>query len=160
MDDRMSTTQLDNLLKNCSFSKPEFIGTFPADLMPSLPIHRPISLIWNTASSESPGEHWVACRITRDGIVHYFDTSGSPPNDMIHKHLEKMGLKTKIVLKRPIQPLISDLCGQYCSFYLINTAAGYPDKEILGFFSFKNHTKNDEYVKKWFETHQSLCHKI
>lgn len=154
---RLSTTDIDKYLARCPLVRRHFLGTFPADVCPELPKEKPFCLVWNTDPSSMGGSHWVACIADTRGCVHYFDTTGSHPNSLIMNNINKMGARKKFVVQKAIQPFLSDMCGQYCIYFIINWKMGRNLKFIISRFSTKNTARNDAMVKQWLDTHSASC---
>lgn len=160
MDLRMSTTELNSILSNCRFTRDSFIGTFPSDVCPEVVFKRPLSIVWNTALSDSPGDHWVACYFSKNGIAYYFDSGGTtcPPN--ICAHIKKFTPRMTHVFSRPIQHVFSSVCGHYCIFFLIMLGKQMGLERLKRLFLSKTLKNNDLLIKHWFEKHMKTCESI
>ena len=65
----MDSNQLNKYAKRFS----DFLGVFASDELSLLPKTDTGILIFNTDSSESPGQHWISLCITKECIL-YFDS--------------------------------------------------------------------------------------
>lgn len=100
-------------------------------------------VICNTDTSGGRGKHWVTFYFNVNGPYEFFDSLGKPPNYYGFQHL----------LDRPywmncdqIQDSHSNVCGQYCIFYVMNSDAGKTMKNIVQPFNIHDRTMNDDYV--------------
>ena len=94
-------------------------GVFPRDRLPVINTY-PAGLIANTDPHDQPGTHWVAMYFESPRESEFFDSYGFPP--------ETYNMDTYILREvtyyndKPLQGLNSDVCGDYCLFYLIRRA--------------------------------------
>lgn len=111
----MLASEIDDVLGG----DPQFQGCYPFDALPKFPKKFPITLIVNTGSVSTKGEHWVALRLDLKKCF-YFDSFGLP---IINKEiLEYLANKYKTVTysDKCIQYFSSDLCGKYCIDFIQN----------------------------------------
>lgn len=121
-----------------------FIGCYPSDNIPTSDIY-PYSAVINTDKTGYPGKHWVAIYVQNKNTIEYFDSFGEVPNANISKYL--MNFENISMNKSKIQSLFSDVCGQYCIYFLLKRCMNVPYKIILGKLLFiKN---SDSYVKNF-----------
>lgn len=153
---QMTTSDLNAVLSRCKLTKSHFLGTFAADRSPQS-IKYPASIVWNTATSESTGEHWVCCFINENRIAYYFDSSGSSIPPTIVDHLQKLSAKSIRMCQYPIQSMFSDICGHYCIFFLISQTLGIFKYLLENVLTRHELHKNDDFVKKWFVKHMRKC---
>jgi len=94
-------------------------GVFPSDKLPVVNNY-PSALIANTDSRDQPGTHWIAMYFVTSDESEFFDSYGFPP--------ETYDMDGYIVREntcyndKPLQGLNSDVCGDYCLFYLLHRA--------------------------------------
>lgn len=95
-------------------------------------------LVANTQSSTQPGEHWVAYLC--DGkSLEFFDSYGSRPSSMAMPSADVWN-------ERSLQSWNSDVCGQYCIYYLFKRAHNASLAQLLRPFSATNEYANDKLV--------------
>lgn len=83
------------------------------------PSKTPASFIYNTDPADKPGEHWVAVYYTRQGQFWYFDSLAQPPpTEFIIMY------SPLIHWTMPVQSVFSNVCGQYCIYFLYLCARG------------------------------------
>ena len=146
---------------------PSFGGVYPRDLLPEILPHGK-AIVVNTDPHDQPGAHWVCLYVTSP-VVEYFDSYGLPPlhrdiQDFIRRHGE--GIHNPHVY----QDLNTDVCGQYCVYYLHQRHKG--GKTVRDWILPWKDTslQRDHYVDQWFNetfrkprTHQGQicrCHKL
>ena len=96
------------------FEIKDFIGVFAVDELTLIPKRRTGLVIFNTDTSDSIGQHWIALHITKRSIF-YFDSLVSnfqecPEFDRYMSYTNKKLVWNKI----QIQPYLSDKCGIHC----------------------------------------------
>jgi len=78
-------------------------------------------------ANKPPGTHWVGLKISDTGTWMYFDSFGAPPTARVsnaHTKIHK-------VLKEPIQPITSPLCGYYVLLFLIQASSKKSAKSFV-----------------------------
>ena len=121
----MFKSQIEAILKLESSTKAGFQGVFPIDLLPS---RQPGSYVINLDKHDQPGSHWVA--VHDDGEkVEYFDSFGVPPTCRTF-----LG-PTAVYSTAHIQPLMSNACGFYCVYFIIQRSCNVPMIDILSLLS-------------------------
>ena len=156
----MDTLQVKRALERNTFTKKTFCGVFAADELPEKIDTFPCGFVVNTDPSTEPGTHWVVFSFPSHGEGEFFYSYGYPPEDYGEPF---KSYKIGIWNKRKIQSSWSEVCGQYCIFYLYHRSRGYSMNKIVNLFS-SNTELNDCnvacYVKKHFNTvieNQPLC---
>ena len=96
------------------FEIKDFIGVFAVDELISIPKRRTGLVIFNTDTSDSTGQHWIALCITKRKIL-YFDSlvskfQESPDFNKYMSYTNKELVWNKI----QIQSYLSDKCGIHC----------------------------------------------
>ena len=96
------------------FEIKDFIGVFAVDELTLIPKRRTGLVIFNTDTSDSIGQHWIALCITKRKIL-YFDSlvskfQESPDFNKYMTYTKKELVWNKI----QIQPYLSDKCGIHC----------------------------------------------
>ena len=121
----LSDTQLLHVIQSYASpsSKDSFLGVFPMDTLPDQIPHYPACMIVNTQSHNLPGEHWITVFITKDKRGEVFDSLGLPLSNFMIRWLNRF---TKSWRYNPkiYQPLLSDKCGAYAIYYILNRLQG------------------------------------
>ena len=133
----MNTIQIKTALLSDSTSRKKFCGVFPADHLPETLETFPCGFVANTDPSSEPGRHWVALYFPSKETAEFFDSYGQPPDlygkffeDFLDKHSYEWEFNS-----HKLQSTWSNVCGQYCIFYLSHRARGYSMKNIIQLFS-------------------------
>ena len=150
----MNTTQIARALEQDSNTSKKFCGVFPSDKLPEAIDRYPCGFVANTDPSSQPGTHWVAFYFPSESRAEFFDSYGQPPDyykdsfgDFIDKHSHEWDFN-----KRKLQSIWSDVCGQYCIFYLSHRARGHSMNQIVQLFT-ANTVLNDAKVSKFVTQH-------
>lgn len=137
--------QKDKLLNN------QFLGVFPVNKLPVV-ANFPASLIINLDPSYMPGSHWVAMWYALGGkTAEYFDSFGRrPAQGPLCTHLKHNLESSSHVLynDKSVQNIFSDVCGQYCLYFLYKKARNKDMKDIMSHFG-ENTKINDEKIALW-----------
>lgn len=142
----MNTSQLTCAL-NCDIYL-KFVDKYvlAADQLPKISIRQfPCVFIVNTDSSTEPGKHWVAFYFDEYKNGEFFDSYGNTPqsyNRRFLNFLRQNALSYRYNDKK-LQNDYSDVCGQYCVYFLMFRARKYSMQRIVGNLSFEY---NDQYV--------------
>ena len=149
----MNTKQLWNALCLNADTYKYFDGIYSSDTLKEI-VDKPDLIICNTDPSNKPGEHWVLF-FFRDGSVDFFDSLGRDIKyygsvflDFIANFVDNY----KQCIKR-MQPIQSDLCGQYCLYYAFAACNGFPMEEIV------HNIPNYEYVVNFVNKNYYICPK-
>ena len=115
------------------FEIKDFIGVFAVDELISIPKRRTGLVIFNTDTSDSIGQHWIALCITKRKIL-YFDSlvskfQESPDFNKYMSYTNKELVWNKI----QIQSYLSDKCGIHC---LVFCYAMQENKNKINYESF------------------------
>ena len=125
----MNGEQINRLLKTIN----QFQGVFPSDKLPKNPPKG--FYIVNLDPSTKPGSHWVAIHIISHKKAEYFDSYAYPPFvPNLVKFLERFSCTYNPM---QLQNFQSDLCGEYCCFYVLHKSTGKTLKSLLKLFSAK-----------------------
>ena len=143
---------------------PHFVGTFPRDKIP-LVAQRPCSYVINLDDSNNDGSHWVALYVDNENNATYFDSYGRPPlphcKDILNI-LSKLSQKQWKYNDLQYQNELSNVCGYYCTLFLILRGEGVTLNEFQKIFS-RNSTYNDCFVKEivhnYIQKHVKMLYK-
>jgi len=139
-------------MKNLVAPRYNFLGTFAKDQVPSNSslTRFPCCFISNTDNSNQPGEHWVAFWFDSKDSSEFFDSYGYQPSIfgfiLLCNHFNRTC----------IQSLHSNVCGQYCLFYLFWKSRGKSLSLIVHCFDPKSPGWNDSQVRKYVRKALSL----
>ena len=150
----MDTHQLKEVLSRDLGSS--FAGVYPRDVLPDLLPHQK-AVVVNTDPHDQPGAHWI-CMYLNSPILEYFDSYGLPPNHPDLKDFIQRQSHKQIHNPHCYQALDTDVCGQYCVYYLHHRHRGRKTVQdwILPFRG--TDKQRDRYVAQWFkETFRKPC---
>ena len=114
----MDTGQLARLGEKLLYgSRVRFLGVYPANMIPASDsiLQFPSCFIANIDPAFLPGTHWVAFYYETAKNLDFFDSSGHSPSYYsfaIHSNTQ-INFNPFV-----IQSLTSDVCGEYCLFFL------------------------------------------
>lgn len=111
----MDTDQLKNVLSRDLGSS--FGGVYPVDLIPDHLISNQKAIVINLDPHYKPGSHWV-CLYLSGNRVEYFDSYGLPPFSKNIKVFIDKNSKDIHYNQRRYQDFNTDVCGQYCVYFL------------------------------------------
>lgn len=121
-----------------------FLGVYPSDIHPKSS-KKDYSFIFNTGSSNTSGEHFVAVFKTYKKVF-YFDSFGVKPNKkLIQRFLHRLKLPI-ISFKTPLQAEDSNFCGFYCLAFLLMKYNKIQTSAFVRLFSNTNLKQNDTVV--------------
>ena len=83
-----------------------------------------------TDVSSKPGRHWCAFYFDGSGqSAEFFDTYGKPPNyyDNAFAYCLQSNSVVQLYNSKKLQSNHSNVCGQYCLYYLIHRAQNFKD---------------------------------
>lgn len=117
----MFKSQIERILLLDPETRVIFQGVYPIDLLPN---RKPGGYIINLDKHSQPGSHWVA--VFDDGHrVEYFDSYGVAPT--CKSFLGPNAVYSTVTL----QPILSNACGFYCMYFLLNRARSVSMNDIL-----------------------------
>ena len=150
----MNTAQIAYALEQDPKTSKKFCGVFPSDKLPQTIDNYPCGFVANTDPRTKPGLHWVSVYLSSPGKGSWFDSYGKRPEfygttftDFLEKHCDEWDVND-----RKLQSDWSDVCGQYCIFFLSHRARGYSMKKIVQLFG-KDTVLNDSKVLWFVKTH-------
>ena len=115
----MNTLQLKRALERNPSTRKIFCGVFAADQLPKINTF-PCGFVANTDPITEPGTHWVSFYFPSLGKAEFFDSYGHRPE---HYGFKLYDIETWN--NRKLQSSLSEVCGQYCIFYLYHKSRGY-----------------------------------
>ena len=149
----MNTLELNDAL----FCLPHFVGTFPCDEIPFV-ASRPCSYVINLDEAKKNGSHWTAIYVDLFNNATYFDSFGILPfNEKVIQFLNYVSPNQWIFNDVKMQDKRSDVCGYYCTFFILLIGKGVALREFQKLFTddFKfNDILVKEYVHNYIEQHK------
>lgn len=125
-------------------------GVYASDQLENLRSDN-IAIIFNSDESYKPGTHWLGLfKNEREKTIEFFDSYGMNIN-FYSSYLEKFMLKNyKIsrVNKFQLQSNFSEVCGQYCLYFLFNRVNNITYDEIIS--KFDNNLINNDLIVESF----------
>ena len=107
-----------------------------------------IFYICNTDLWENNGKHWIVLYYV-NGIFEYFDPLGDRPDIRFTRLMQKYANRI-IFNTKPVQPLFSSTCGEYCIFF-----SSMRSRDIT-FDKIMQYMQNDETVMDYVKHLSSL----
>ena len=150
----MNTSQITHALEQDPITSQKFCGVFSSNNLPQTIDKYPCGFVANTDPSNEPGKHWVAFYFTSEKRGEFFDSYGQPPDYYkmsFKRFLDKQSDEWDFN-QRKLQSAWTDVCGQYCIFYLSHRARGLSMNKIVQLFS-SNTMLNDKNVSQFVKTH-------
>lgn len=142
----MDNFKIESILKKHPKASKNFLGVYCSTNIPFSDIY-PFSFIVNTDKCGNPGEHWVACFVPNPDTIEYFDSYGELPNSDISKYLLTFN---KILFNCfKIQSIFSDVCGNYCIYFVIQRSSKISFEKILS--KLKKLSNPDLFVKNFLQ---------
>jgi len=129
----------------------------PAEFLNSVNFksHFNMFYIFNNQTSKFGGQHWLAlCK--KDNRIEFFDSYGLGLR-FYGKHF--VNFKKKYVVhenNKKLQSIYSNVCGQFCLFYLYYRHKGYTMHEIEKMFT-SDSVRNDKIVKQFVFRKKCTC---
>ena len=145
----MNSSQIHKILSRDPVSSRYFGGVFPSVKIPVIQKY-PSALVLNSDKHDEKGSHWVAVFIEDQENLEFFDSFGLPPQTYGEDISRFVKNYPRIHWnKTTLQSLTSNVCGQYCIFFIVKRCHGLCMKSIVSVLSRK---KNDfrmyQFVKK------------
>ena len=125
----MYKRQIEAILNLDVMIRHTFHGVYAMDELPAK--RRPGAYVINMDNHDEPGSHWVAVW-SEGSTVEYMDSYGLPPIDT--RCINFLG-HDFYYNKLQLQQLLSNACGFYCVYFLIQRARGQPANVILEMLS-------------------------
>lgn len=146
----MNDIKMNNILRRYAPSQQIFRGVFGKNELKNIKITKyPFGIISNESNFGSRGTHWVCVYFNTSKDCDYFDSYGDPPiteiDAFINKHIE--GLKR--YNRKQLQQYNSDVCGQYCIYFIAKRCQGYSMEKCLSVFNPIDKLRNDTFVLEY-----------
>lgn len=124
-------------------------GVYAANRLPQY-VNHPCTIVVNTDRDTSPGTHWIAIFIDRQGYGMYFDSYGRPPFISEHLAFLRRNTKTWTYSRKILQNYFSTVCGYYCLVYLLFRINRYTHANFLQMFNTSDLNENDNLIVHMF----------
>ena len=122
---------------------PVMKGVFPSDKLPIVDTY-PSAMIANTDPYDEPGMHWIAMYFVSPDESEFFDSYS----------MDGYILRGATYYNdKPMQGLTSDVCGDYCLFYLLHRARNVDLNSIQTKFKRYDSQWNDAQVAHFVHTY-------
>lgn len=123
----------------------QFLDVYGADQVPCQPTTNqyPRCAILNTDPIRHPSQHWVAVYWTSPTSGEFFDSCAEQPSSLVQRwrcfdHFTQ--------IPHALQAWNSDICGDYCLYYLYKRCRGVPLAKIVSNFHWSDLQYNDQAV--------------
>ena len=107
----------------------KFLGVFSADQFPELR-NFPCCYVINTDPAHLPGKHWVAYYHSSPNSHEFFDSYGQHPSSYLLSSYSNLTYNQKL-----LQSFTSNVCGQFCIYYLYRRCHFTSLSRIVSFLS-------------------------
>ena len=105
----------------------------------------------NTDRCGNPGLHWTVFYFPRRGPAEFFDSLGNPL-EHYHRRFKDVLMANGpryMYLTDRLQALDSNVCGQYCIYYIQQRSRGRTMKDICRDFRKNRYVQNDAFVYQY-----------
>lgn len=136
----MYASQINQILSRDRKASMHFKGVFPADKLPS--VESETALVVNTDTHNEEGTHWLAMYVKDAKTLEFFDSFGLSPSTY-EPFISRFASNFPIIKwnGERFQSLTSNVCGQYCTYFLLKRCNGFSMDCILNNFHY--YKKND-----------------
>jgi len=141
---RLSTNDLNRVLKRNNVTKDVYIGSFPACVIPETRKKR-YFFITNTDQHDRPGKHWTAWMMDGDKAEFFDSFARSPEDEQFPEQFRYHIIGKKVVYSDfRVQEYSSSACGYFCMYYIYLRSLGLNFQYIIK--QLKNLEENDDIV--------------
>ena len=130
----MDTTQIDRILSADDVARKIVRGVVPKDGLPNEIAAYPVAYVCNTHRGEDPGQHWISIFVDAERKEEYFDSYGLPPQHGEFETFLRDNCSEWMFNENRLQSPLSNVCGQYCTVYLLHRCRGIPMKLFVKTF--------------------------
>jgi len=151
----MNNIEIERILGTDECVKKHFVGVFANNRIPK-PVDKKIQcFVCNLDNYGYQGSHWIAIILikTKRGFIgEYFDPLGLPPitlciRNYLVTHCDNNWQYNDV----PLQNQNSNICGQFCCYFLISRCRGRDMNDIVSYLN-ANPDRNC-FVLKYFSKH-------
>ncbi|KMQ82166.1 hypothetical protein RF55_23931 [Lasius niger] len=132
----MNSSEIHNVLSRDPHTCRYYVGVFPSDKIPDI-AKFPAAMVINTDKHHEKGSHWLALYIENPKTLDFFDSFGLPP-DIYGEDISRF-VKTYEEVhwnSVPVQSLTSNVCGQFCIYFIVKRCQGFCMKMIDFLFNY------------------------
>lgn len=122
----MDGLQLFYILSQEKITSPFFQGVYSRDTLPVL--QENTCVIVNTDDSSQPGTHWLALFVNDKRELEFYDSYGKPPE---FYNVNTTSYSDVQWNSKMFQSPTSNVCGQYCIYFLLKRCQGHSMYYIL-----------------------------
>ena len=144
----MYASQIHRILSNDNNASRYFAGVFPADRLP--PLKKEAAFVVNTDTHDKIGSHWLSMFISDEDTLEFFDSFGFPSSmyePFISQHAS--AFKNVKYNETTFQSPTSNVCGQYCTYFLLKRCSGFSMEYIVHLLKLSK--KNDFILYNFFK---------
>ena len=151
----MNTSQLLCIMSADPVLRASMLGVYAADEIPKYVRYG--RFIANTDASSKPGKHWCAFYFDGTGQSEFFDSYGKPPDYYNNTFSSCLHNNSTVHLynSKRLQSSSSNVCAQYCAYFLIHRARGQNIKDIVETLQTIQH--RDQYVYDYVSRNFPYC---
>ena len=147
----MNTNQIQCVIDCDSVLKYKVLGVFARNQIPKRVDSFPCGFIVNTDNSDQPGTHWLAFYLKSENETELFDSYGHKP-ELFH-------FKATQYNNQRLQSSTTNVCGQYCLYFLFNRCRGRSMNAIIRQFT-NDYAKNDAFVNNFIVNTFPYCFNV
>nr|DAC81359.1 TPA_asm: adenain [Nephila orb-weaver spider adintovirus] len=122
----MDGMQMYTVLSQEKTTSPYFQGVYSRDTLP--PLQENMCAIVNSDDSSQPGTHWLALFVNDKRELEFYDSFGQPP---VFYNISTTTYLDVLWNSKVFQSPTSNVCGQYCIYFLFKRSQGYSMHYIL-----------------------------
>ena len=149
----MNTSELLCCIQCDPILKQNHVQVYAANCIPKFIGHG--AFIVNTDVDTKPGMHWCAMYFSDSGHAEYWDSYGLPPQNHYFRTAIGDNSRSYIYNSIKLQNDSSDVCGQFCLYYLMLRLRGRSLKEIVKTFNY--YPNNDYFVYNFISEAFPCC---
>ena len=127
----MKSSKIDKILSENKLTNQVFRGVFPCDKIPVIE-ESTYAVVVNTDNSGKPGTHWVLLYVSDQTCI-FVDSFGRGvksnlfPADFVGYVTKFIGSKNYRFNPKIVQGLLSDVCAEYCIYWLFKKCLNVKD---------------------------------
>jgi hypothetical protein len=147
----MDTNQINCTLVSVPWISGVYAGCFPIDRLPPVD-SLPMGIVVNADPSTKPGRHWMALYFDVNRRCDFFDSLGRHPltyGEDFHEYTNQLRGGVWRCVERT-QGALSNVCGQYCVFFIACRCRDFSAEYVAGRFTPLNREENDRRVVSFF----------
>ncbi|KMQ87608.1 hypothetical protein RF55_13066 [Lasius niger] len=107
-------------------------------------------MVVNTDKHDETGTHWLSIYLQNEQTLEFYDSFGLPP-EVYGEDISRFVKKYSDVVwnSTPVQSLTSNVCGQFCIYFIVKRSQGFCMKMIVSpLVGKKNDFRMYQFVKK------------